>query len=96
MEWRPIESAPRDGTDIDVWIYCHDPEWRGPSETGIENGMRETDVFWEDGYWKKIEDGDSYSIANEHYTISHWMPLPEPPAMGMWLSRTMPISGRAL
>ena len=38
MMWQPIETAPRDGTVIDLWIVPPDPEYRkgGPyiNETG--------------------------------------------------------------
>ena len=81
-EWKDIASAPKDGTEIDVWHYCHDPVWR-PDDHGIENGCRYTNVIWQDGTWKRYDDGWSDYLDIElpkHYTTSHWMPLPKPPA----------------
>jgi hypothetical protein len=79
-EWQPIETAPKDGTRIDIWEFCHDPAWR--DETGIENGTRIVDVWWQDGEWMAFNerDGDVCGVGfNEHYTVSHWMPVPPPP-----------------
>lgn len=81
-EWRPIETAPRDGTAIDVWR----PE-----------GGRDT-VFWgfphhECGEMGRLCDSDWHSIkkpgwvcntfgefiGGKHAPFTHWRPLPEPP-----------------
>lgn len=81
-EWQPIETAPKDGTRIDVWQYCHNSEWRpNPKDCGIENGWRYADIYWEDGEWQQMHDnlGEGVSIEFKHHTISHWMPLPAAP-----------------
>lgn len=81
MDWQPIESAPRDGTEIDVWCFCHDPEWR--REHGIQSGTRVPFSFWCDGEWMIFDarDGESVPVGSSHYTVSHWMPVPSPPIM---------------
>jgi hypothetical protein len=72
MKWEPIETAPKDGTLIDVWV----------------SEERVTDVRWmimrqvEGWYcWATNEHGESRLILveKEHGTPTHWMPLPPPP-----------------
>lgn len=66
-EWKPIESAPKDGTEIDLWIV--DPLM--PME------FREPNCWWraDAGRWMQmsgwVDTGPCYA--------THWMPLPEPP-----------------
>ncbi len=63
--WRPIETAPKDGTRI---LATWDETWRNDRphievcEAGEEGG-------WFYGYY-----GDAPAIPP-----THWMPLPEPP-----------------
>ncbi|WGR59952.1 DUF551 domain-containing protein [Paracoccus ferrooxidans] len=66
-DWQPIETAPRDGTKIDLWTGYNeriaDSMWL--------NGRGW--VFWgTDGFespgWEKVFPAPT-----------HWMPLPQPP-----------------
>lgn len=61
--WQPIETAPKDGTEIDVWCAS-------------AGGFRIPSVIWEDRYgaFFSAEEG----VLGDD--ISHWMPLPQPPA----------------
>ncbi len=79
-EWQLIEAAPKDGTNVDLWVYCHDPKWR-PDDHGIERGSRVTDARWSEGEWQQFhcEEGDWFRVETEHYAASHWMPVPTPP-----------------
>lgn len=65
--WRPIESAPKDGRIIDIWVQ--------PKRDSI--GHRIADVKWDEGRWALAYSG----IAGE--TVGHpcvaWQPLPAPP-----------------
>jgi hypothetical protein len=64
MEWQPIESAPKDGTPVDIWCA----------------GFRYTDAYWGRvaNEWLD-EDGDPIKdYYGEEPT--HWMPLPSPPS----------------
>jgi hypothetical protein len=57
-EWQPIETAPKDGTDI---LGC----WVRSNVMGV--------VSYFDGIW--LENDEKVSAP------SHWMPLPELPAV---------------
>jgi len=79
-EWLPIETAPKDGTTIDVWLS-------GRINSNI--GFRETDVWWgtvsgQEGQagWVLIEDDGTegyVDLLHDSYIVTHWMPLPKPP-----------------
>lgn len=63
--WQPIESAPRDGTDIDLWA----------------NGQRVTDCHWHCGQWlswhsSSVDEEPTWEAIKN---ATHWMPLPAPP-----------------
>ena len=70
--WRPIETAPMDGTDILCW--CVEPEFEGE-----ENPHTEQRVCF---FGQMQED---YSCWMSHYGYeqrpTHWMPLPKPPTL---------------
>lgn len=90
MEWQPIETAPKDGTPIDIWLTTIFKDGR---ETTAE---RVADVKWEAlhqaGYKKPEKYG--WGVWNDEWaeyfgiegagascdsTATHWMPLPAPP-----------------
>jgi hypothetical protein len=80
-EWQPIETAPRDGTLIDVWHVCIDPTWRPGGEE-----MRYTDVKWmtsDEGHgwhsYDEIIDDWRLLCGEPHYRVTHWMPTPTAP-----------------
>jgi hypothetical protein len=64
-QWRPIETAPKDGTFIDLWVgdRVANAKW--------SNGeWQELELEWEWMSWQAIG-----------VTPTHWMPLPPPPAL---------------
>lgn len=74
MEWKPIETAPKDGTKILIWGYFQNPmmtflQWD-------ELGAPEVSYFC-NGKWNGPCAGahDEYIV----YQPTHWMPLPKPP-----------------
>lgn len=76
-QWLPIESAPRDGTQVLVWsdeLYIKPYiAWWGVDQNAPEDGNEQEE--WLTG------DGDSWSTGY-YYTPcnpTHWMPLPAPP-----------------
>lgn len=80
MKWQPIETAPKDGTRVDLWVTYSGDERNQPAayrETCCEWRIDKygRGPFWcrysedyEDGGWTEIDD-----------TPTHWMPPPEPP-----------------
>ena len=67
-EWQPIETAPKDGTPIDVWVI------------DVNSAYRKTEIFWNTDthcWW----DNDQYYGQGGPMdgTATHWRPLPKPP-----------------
>lgn len=74
MEWLPIETAPRDGTEVLVWF------------SEFYNGMQDIAQWDDDRYAKKPRpywSGRGLHIwgikAYREGKPTHWMPLPPPP-----------------
>ena len=79
-EWQPIETAPRDGTDI--LLMSNDAP-------GLPGGV--ADKCWAGntavaGWWGDERDGGQWicymSMVQDpelHFEPTHWMPLPAPP-----------------
>lgn len=64
-EWQPIEIAPKDGTVVLGY-------WYKPGSLG-----------WRIVYFVKTDIGGYWNDYNsqEMLLLTHWMPLPEPPAV---------------
>ena len=75
--WRPIKTAPQDGvwSKIDLWL--HIPP--SPRSMGWGDSFRVPDCWWQDGKWMHYDRGAPREIEKDY--ITHWMPLPEPPAV---------------
>lgn len=70
MAWQPFETAPKDGTVIDLWI----PHLNSQRETDC----RFTNAVWSSGEWVDFWSGDLISdLFIDKPT--HWMPIPEGP-----------------
>lgn len=79
-EWQPIETVPRDGRMVLLWVravrYGEDDDGRQ-----FESDCSGVDF----GQWcALLDDGDGYveAFASPHgdaQHITHWMPLPETP-----------------
>lgn len=77
--WRPIDSAPKDGTCIDLfvdgerWADCY---WGAPEHSCGESGQ------YCDSEWHGASDGWVWSTMNEFLPRdeppSHWMPVTAP------------------
>jgi len=68
-EWQPIETAPKDGTQVDLWC-C--------SGSDLRYGERYVDAEFLGGKWKYYSDCYEGWVTIS-YTPTHWMPLPSPP-----------------
>ena len=71
-DWKPIETAPRDGTRVDLWVV---PPEAPPSRVCDQIWNTDWGTWTKDaapwyftiGPWK----GDTY--------VTHWMPVPAAP-----------------
>ncbi len=72
MEWLPIETAPKDGTEVDLWTVFKDGD-----------GERVTNAKWVDGPWPgwRAQEWDHGGMGWDPIwgEATHWMPLPKPP-----------------
>lgn len=69
-EWRPIETAPRDGTPI---LVCYGPRYDS-------NGFLPVAVRWRTFHPNaKGKEAFRNSAGCKVERATHWMPLPEPP-----------------
>lgn len=80
-QWQPIESAPKDGTPVDLWCKR---SWNPP-----QTHQRSTDMYWCTTMkcWRKLKNlhfvdhmwNPPKSKYENRLIPTHWMPLPEPP-----------------
>lgn len=64
--WQPIETAPTDGTPIDIWV-------EGFPDRRVVN------MKWDVHEWGFRNYADPEQGWMEDELATHWMPLPEPP-----------------
>jgi hypothetical protein len=75
MNWKPIETAPRDGT----WFLAFWPQYRiGPWEYRSLVMQTEWVFDADDNSWG-FESGENYADEFDGDAPTHWMPLPNPP-----------------
>ena len=76
MNWQPIETVPRDGSAVDLWLRAY--LWTADGEKQVAVEFRVADACWNDEWTNP--DGNSLELDGfEPYEYSHWMPIPEPP-----------------
>lgn len=74
--WQPIETAPKDGSFVDLW--CIDNLYP-------DHPHRRTDCWWDktgEGSWcdPNADHGEAADLAECGVTPTHWMRPPAPPA----------------
>lgn len=69
--WQDIATAPGDAVEIDIWVTRS-----SDGHDYSEGGYRQERVVWNsvDEYWE----GDCVAVFPQQ--VSHWRPLPAPPA----------------
>lgn len=78
MDWKPISSAPKDGSKF--FAAAPDYEWpeviyweKYPAEVQEEAG--------DEGFWRYAEQLLADVADVEMEALTHWMPLPLPPEL---------------
>lgn len=70
--WLPIESAPRDGTYVDLWVTGRTIDGTG--------SFRMTNCWYNNGKWHSRTSANLDEITNGiKSTPTHWRPLPATP-----------------
>jgi hypothetical protein len=81
MEWQSIDTAPKDGTRVDLWLVKLSTNGRRGHDE-----RRAPDCYWDrrqERWRSKWRTGDAhgeYPAVEKHYEPVAWMPSPPPPA----------------
>lgn len=67
--WKPIKSAPRDGTLVDVWLEIH----ASPRSMGMGDSFGVPDAWFKDGKWVHTYRGKPTELDQSY--ITHWRPV---------------------
>jgi hypothetical protein len=78
-EWQPIETAPKDETEVFLWIpgvsnYPIAGHYTSAERVEEDYGDPE---YMEEGWY--LGYGYPGDLGEETYEPTHWMPLPNPP-----------------
>lgn len=65
-DWKPIKSAPRDGTVIDLWLNVH----ASPRSFGMSDAYGVPDSWFQDGKWVHTYRGKPTELYADY--ITHW------------------------
>ena len=86
MEWQPIETAPKDGSNILLLAYGMAIEaWYSPGEWSDDTPVSPAEysgaawVAFDDAVQFEVEEGAGPDCSDFHGPVTHWMPLPAPP-----------------
>jgi len=73
--WKSIDTAPRDGTRILLWLSKHDIAVSGLWELHDAETLDGHELY--DSFYDWFIDNDLYIMDDPSEYPSHWMPLPE-------------------
>ncbi len=79
-EWQTIDSSPKDGTTIDLWVV-----WDGGHKSRVPdahwgNGeVRKGDMFVGGWNWQYFSEYDGEEVSLTDGEATHWMPRPGAP-----------------
>lgn len=93
MEWQPIETAPKTGRKMllslvniagkrrtIVGFFVEKFTVEDNSEDWDSGEEKDGTYYWRGGWYESMESHDDFScLYADQKSISHWMPLPEPP-----------------
>ena len=72
-EWQDIETAPKDGTVVDLWVLDFEGE-------GVRRAACRWDTFNDNGWEQMYAEIESFcELTDKREIITHWMPLSDPP-----------------
>lgn len=73
--WQSIDTAPKNGQRVDIWLEPHDA-----MESG--NAHRRPNAYFHRDDWWFTGNGVAYDVsASHHWRVTHWMPQPDAPAL---------------
>lgn len=80
MEWRLIDTAPKDGTWI---LVCGDPYDEGEVPFGVTRWVVESEEQWrfvdENTQKREVDDTSHWDDNGQYFRPTHWMPIPPQP-----------------
>lgn len=75
MNWQPIETAPKDGTEVDLWCVDRgDPGGRKARRPNCAWGLMQNWIGAEFKGWRGV------GQQHRQWEPTHWMPIPAPPS----------------
>jgi len=79
-EWQPIDTAPKDGTDIIVmYMHINTQIVHAAFWSNYEEGLDDPDI---EGWWTYVWTEVGRTKMDGRYSPTHWIPLPPDPANG--------------
>jgi hypothetical protein len=79
MMWRPIETAPKDGTRVLLYWPSYAYDEGDDGEPLIDIGWYTENPRGPWRYFTNTGEQDCYGLADSSHQPTHWMPLPPSP-----------------